>query len=210
MSNATPRGSRTVVTVDTSRGTRSRLSRDDARPAAPRAPLRGYRVRPRFGRLPLAVVGQLATAFAPGDGLPLQRTLLGGIVSQLLAGFSVGRRRYLRASWRTSRAINRSSWAHARGDAGLRGDRPGPPGVRYGSVVTRAARGHALGARDRLDPGAQGCAVYRALYRIVAQPSRIEPARLTRARRRFSTRLRRHPRLRTTASCRPGARSSAR
>ena len=136
----------------------------------------------RFGRLPLAVVGQLATAFAPGDGLPLQRTLLDGIVSQLLAGFSVGRRR----------AVSRLL-ADVAGDQSLLVELMpeamqlfaatvrARPGVRYGSVVTRAARpGMRSALATGLDPGAQGMhAVYQALYRIVAQPSRIEPARLT-------------------------------
>lgn len=141
----------------------------------------------RFGHLPLSAAVQLATLFAPGDGLPLQRTLLDGVVADLLADFSVGRRR----------AVARLLGEVARDQSLLVELMPEAmqvfgatvrerPGVRYGSVVTRAARpGVRSTLATGLDPGAQGMhAVYQALYRVVARPARVAAPRTTAAQSR--------------------------
>jgi triacylglycerol lipase len=136
----------------------------------------------RFGHLPLSVAGQLATLFAPGDGVPLQRTLLDGLVADLLADFSIGRRRAVArllgdVAKDQSLLVQLMPEAMQVFTATVREH----PGVRYGSVVTRAARpGVRSTLATGLDPGAQAMhAVYQALYRIVAQPSRVVPLRPT-------------------------------
>jgi triacylglycerol esterase/lipase EstA (alpha/beta hydrolase family) len=141
----------------------------------------------RFGHLPLSVAVQLATLFAPGEGSPLQRTLLDGVVAQLLADFSIGRRRAVSrllvdVASDQSLLVQLMPEAMQVFSAAVR-ERSG---VRYGSVVTRAARpGVRSTIATGLDPGAQAMhAVYQALYRIVAGPARVEPPALTAAQAR--------------------------
>src|SRR5262249_1831961 len=127
------------------------VSRHDARPAAPRAPLGGYGVRsalrPSAARGGGAARDRLRTGGPPSpaahaarrDRLAASRRVLGGTTPRGLAPPRGGRRRSIA-----------SRGAHARGDAGLRGDRPGAPGrpVRLGRDEG-GAPGSALSARDR-------------------------------------------------------------
>jgi hypothetical protein len=136
----------------------------------------------RFGHLPLSVAVQLAALFAPGNGLALQRTLLDGIVAQLLADFSIGRRRAV-ARLLGDVASDQSLLVQLMPEAMqvFAATVRERPGVRYGSVVTRAARpGVRSTLATGLDPGAQAMhAIYQALYRIAAQPAHAELPALT-------------------------------
>lgn len=141
----------------------------------------------RFGHLPISVAVQLGGLFAPADGLPLQRTLLDGIVTQLLSDFSPGRRRAV-ARLLGDVASDQSLLAQLMPEAMqvFAATVHERKGVRYGSVVTRAPRpGVRSTLATGLDPGAQAMhALYQALYRIVSRPTRVELGRLTAAQSR--------------------------
>lgn len=127
----------------------------------------------RFGHLPVAAIVSLATAFGRAEILRLQRTLLDDISEQLLADFSLARRRAVQrllgeVTKDQSLLVQLMAEAMEVFNATVR-DRPG---VRYGCVVTR---GRPPGVRTTLatgmDPAAQAMhATYQALYRLTARP----------------------------------------
>jgi triacylglycerol esterase/lipase EstA (alpha/beta hydrolase family) len=141
----------------------------------------------RFGHLPVAAILSLATAFGRAEILRLQRTLLDDISEQLLADFSVARRRAVQrllgeVTQDQSLLVQLMGEAMEVFNATVR-DRPG---VRYGCVVTR---GRPPGVRTTLatgaDPAAQAMhAAYQALYRLTARPSLHGRLALTAAQRR--------------------------
>jgi hypothetical protein len=123
----------------------------------------------RFGHLPLRILLPLGTVFARLDALATQSQLLDQIFALLLSRFSIGRRRAVQTLFRdiandqallvqlTPEAMNTFN--------ATTGNRPG---IRYGSVITRAAQpGLRSTLAAGLDPSGQAThAVYSALYRI--------------------------------------------
>jgi triacylglycerol esterase/lipase EstA (alpha/beta hydrolase family) len=136
----------------------------------------------RYGQLPLRGLLQLGAMFARWDSVALNSVLLDHVFDVILGDFSVGRRR----------AVQRLFAEVAKDQALLTqltpeavevfnatvGDRPG---VRYGSVVTRAAKPSLRSARKTgLDPAGQALhTVYATLHRIAAQSPRRAGPRLT-------------------------------
>jgi triacylglycerol lipase len=149
----------------------------------------------RFGHLPLAALLRFAAQLTGGDGvrlLPMQRTLLDELSEQLLADFSVGRRR---AVTRLLREVVRdqSLLLQLMPEAMDVFNAAVLPreGVRHGSVVTRARPpGIRSALRTGVNPGAQAIhAVYQGLYRLAEakpaahypRPSRAQERVLVRA-----------------------------
>ena len=129
----------------------------------------------RFGSLPLTVLLQLANIFAGLDNTGANPTLLDDLFQQLLADFSVGRRR----------AVQRLLSQVAKDQALLVQLTPegmdvfnatvrNRPGVRYGSVVTRATPPGVMSTlATGLNAGAQAShTIYHALYHLAAQMPR--------------------------------------
>lgn len=129
----------------------------------------------RFGSLPLTVLLQVANIFAGLDNTGAKPTLLDDLFQQLLADFSVGRRR----------AVQRLLTQVAKDQALLVQLTPegmdvfnatvrNRPGVRYGSVVTRATPPGVISTlATGLNAGAQAShTIYHALYRLAAQTPR--------------------------------------
>lgn len=141
----------------------------------------------RFGHLPLSALLQLGAIFARLDALGANSALLDELFGQLLEDFSVGRRRAVQALFREV----------ARDQALLMQVAPegmdlfnaltrNRPGVRYGCVVTRAARpGIGSTLATGLDPSAQAIhAIYGRLYRLAARTPRRRLPPLTAAQAR--------------------------
>ncbi len=140
----------------------------------------------RFGHLPISALLQLATIFTRLDNLAANSALLDELFGHLLADFSVGRRR----------AVQRLLGQIARDQALLLQLTPeamdlfdaviaAPPGVRCGSVVTRARRpGIRATFAAGIDPSAHATrAIYNTLYRITAHmPRGLRPLRASQAR----------------------------
>jgi hypothetical protein len=138
----------------------------------------------RYGRLPLSLVLKLGAVFARVDRhLGVNSALLDQLFGQLLADFSVGRRRAIgRLFAEVSR--DRTLLAQLTPEAldvfnAAARDRPG---VRYGSVVARA---RPPGVRSTLaaglDPTAQAShAFYQALHHLLAGATPIPSPALTR------------------------------
>ncbi len=140
----------------------------------------------RFGHLPMAALLPIAEVFRgatlPGKG----RTLFDELSLRLLADFSIGRRRAVQrllAQVIADQSLLPQLTPEAMEvfNAAVR-DRPG---LRYGSVVTRARR---PGVRSTLaagiDPAAQAMhGIYQAIYRLTADTPRGAEAPLTAAQR---------------------------
>jgi hypothetical protein len=125
----------------------------------------------RFGHLPMSALLQVADIFRNSELLGAQRTLLDELSRQLLADFSVARRRAVQRLLvevidDQSLLVQVSPESMDVFNATV-GDRPG---VRYRSVVTRArAPGVASTLAAGLDPVAQAThAIYQAIYRAAA------------------------------------------
>src|SRR5512139_638782 len=142
----------------------------------------------RFGHLPLSALLQLGAVFARLDTRGANSALLDELFGHLLEDFSIGRRRAVQALFREV----------ARDQALLVQVAPegmdlfnalacNRPGVRYGCVVTRAARpGIASTLTTGLDPSAQAThAIYGRLYRLAARTPRRRLPPLTEAQGRF-------------------------
>jgi triacylglycerol lipase len=130
----------------------------------------------RFGRLPLSVVFKLGAVFALLDRqVGLRTALLDQLFSQLLADFTAARRRaierFFRAVGDDQALLTQLTLEGMDVFNATTRDRPG---VRYGSVVTRARRpglGTTLAAG--LDPSAQAThAIYAALYQVATRVRR--------------------------------------
>jgi len=150
----------------------------------------------RFGRLPISVVAKLGALFARlDDHVGLNSALLDQLFGQLLADFSPARRGAVEtffAEVSKDQALLPQLTPEGMDvfDAATR-DRPG---VRYGSVVTRA---RPPGVRSTLaaglDPSAQAShAVYQALYRLASRTPQVRapalaPAQARRLRRAYGT-----------------------
>ena len=148
----------------------------------------------RFGRLPISVVAKLGALFARlDDHVGLNSALLDQLFGQLLADFSPARRGAVEtffAEVSKDQALLPQLTPEGMDvfDAATR-DRPG---VRYGSVVTRA---RPPGVRSTLaaglDPSAQAShAVYQALYRLASRTPQVRapalaPAQAQRLRRAY-------------------------
>jgi triacylglycerol lipase len=130
----------------------------------------------RFGRLPLSVVLKLGAVFALLDRqVGLRTALLDQLFSQLLSDFTPARRRAIERFFHDvgdDQAL--LTQLTLEGMDVFNATAPDRPGVRYGSVVTRARRpglGTALAAG--LDPSAQAThAIYAALYQVAARGRR--------------------------------------
>jgi triacylglycerol lipase len=129
----------------------------------------------RFGSLPLAVLLALAAIVTAADNLGTAPTLLDELFQQLLADFSVGRRRAVQRLLRevaADQALLTQLTPESMDvfNAAVRNR----PGVRYGCVVARATRpGVRSTLRTGLDAAAQANhAVYQAIYRLAAQTPR--------------------------------------
>jgi len=136
----------------------------------------------RFGHLPIAALLQLGAVFARLDDLGVNSVLLDELFGRLLSDFSIGRRRAVQALF-AAIAEDQSLLLQLTPEGmdvfnALTRDRPG---VRYGSVVTRARRpGMRSTLATGLDPSAQAShAIYGALYRVAAQTHRPTPPALT-------------------------------
>ena len=142
----------------------------------------------RFGHLPLSALLQLGAVFARLDTRGANSALLDELFGHLLEDFSIGRRRAVQALFREV----------ARDQALLVQVAPegmdlfnalacNRPGVRYGCVVTGAARpGIASTLTTGLDPSAQAThAIYGRLYRLAARTPRRRLPPLTEAQGRF-------------------------
>jgi len=126
----------------------------------------------RFGRLPIAALLQLGTIFARIDNLAINSALLDELFGRLLADFSVGRRRAVRkllAEVVADQALLLQLTPE--GTDVLNAATSAPPGVRCGSVVTRARRPGVHSLLDAgLDPTAQATRmIYNTLYRLAAR-----------------------------------------
>jgi triacylglycerol esterase/lipase EstA (alpha/beta hydrolase family) len=143
----------------------------------------------RFGRLPISVVARLGTVYARlDDHVGLNIVLLDQLFGQLLADFSPTRRHavetFLASVSRDQALLPQVTPEGMEVFNATTRDRPG---VRYGSVVTRA---HPPGMRSTLaaglDPSAQAThALYQALYRLASRTprGRISPLAAAQARR---------------------------
>lgn len=147
----------------------------------------------RFGHVPIGVLLRLGATFARVDRhLGVNSALLDQLFGQLLADFSPGRRRAIgrlfgdvHADQALLTQLTPEGMDVFDALARVR------PGVRFGSVVTRAnPPGVASTFATGLDPSAQAThAIYQALYRLAARtpPARLPPltrrqaAALTRA-----------------------------
>lgn len=140
----------------------------------------------RFGHLPMAALLPIAEIFR-GAALPTKgQTLFDELSLRLLADFSIGRRRAVQrllAQVIADQSLLPQLTPEAMEvfNAAVR-DRPG---LRYGSVVTRARR---PGVRSTLaagiDPAAQAMhGIYQAIYRLTADTPRGAEAPLTAAQR---------------------------
>ena len=129
----------------------------------------------RFGAVPVAVALQLGGVLARLDNLTVNSALVDELFARLLADFSIGRRRAV------SRLLDQVATDQAlllqltrEGTELLNAASGARPGVRCGSVVTRAQPpgvGSTLAAG--LDPSAQAShAIYSALYQLAASSPR--------------------------------------
>ena len=138
----------------------------------------------RFGSLPLAVLLSLASAVAGTDRVGNNPGLVDNLFQQLLADFSVGRRRAVQrllgeVAKDQALLVQLTSEGMDVFNAAV-GDRPG---VRYGCVVTRAtAPGVISTLATGLDPAAQANhTLYHAVYRLAAQTPRARTPTLSAA-----------------------------
>jgi triacylglycerol lipase len=142
----------------------------------------------RFGHLPVSALLQFAALFRGSELIGPQRTLLDELSGQLLADFSVGRRRAVQRLLveviaDQSLLVQLTPEAMAVFNA-TAADRPG---IRYASVVTRSRPPSiATTLAAGLDPAAQAVhAIYQAIYRTTASgPAQPGPP-LTVANRRL-------------------------
>jgi triacylglycerol lipase len=136
----------------------------------------------RYGQLPLRALLQLGALFARWDSVALNSALLDHVYEVVLGDFSVGRRRAVQRLF-SEVAEDQALLTQLTPEAvevfnATVGDRPG---VRYGSVVTCAARPSVRSARvTGLDPAGQALhTVYATLHRIAAQTAARAVPRLT-------------------------------
>jgi len=139
----------------------------------------------RFGRVPISVVVKLGAVFARlDDHVGLNSRLLDQLFRQLLADFSPARRGAVESLFAgVSKDQALLPQLTPEGMAVFNATTLDRPGVRYGSVVTRARR---PGVRSTLaaglDPSAQAShAVYQALYRLASRLPRGNALALTAA-----------------------------
>ncbi len=150
----------------------------------------------RFGRLPISVVAKLGALFARlDDHVGLNIALLDQLFGQLLADFSLTRRGAVETFFtEVSRDQALLPQLTPEGMEVFNATTRDRPGVRYGSVVTRA---RPPGVRSTLaaglDPSAQAThALYQALYRLASRTPRgrvpaLAPAQARRLRRAYGT-----------------------
>ena len=150
----------------------------------------------RFGRLPISVVAKLGGLFARlDDHVGLNIALLDQLFGQLLADFSPTRRGAVETFFaEVSRDQALLPQLTPEGLELFNATTRDRPGVRYGSVVTRA---RPPGVRSTLaaglDPSAQAThALYQALYRLVSRTPRgqvpaLAPAQARWLRRAYGT-----------------------
>jgi hypothetical protein len=140
----------------------------------------------RFGHLPLSALLSLAALFAREESRR-EGTLLDDLARQLLADFSLARRRavgrLLREVFEDQSLLLQLTPEGMDLFAATVRDRPG---VRYGCVVTRSRPpGVATAIAAGLDPGAQAIhAIYGAIYRLAAQTRQAAAPRPSPAQRR--------------------------
>jgi triacylglycerol esterase/lipase EstA (alpha/beta hydrolase family) len=136
----------------------------------------------RFGRLPIAALLQLGGIFARLDNLAVNSALLDELFRRLLADFGVGRRRSVRrlleevaADQALMLQLTPEAMDVFNAATSMR------PGIRYGSVVTRARPPGMRAALDAgLDPSAQTSrAIYNTIYRLAAATPAARSRRLT-------------------------------
>ena len=139
----------------------------------------------RFGHLPITALLALAAVFAREDGR--EGNLLDDLLQQLLADFSLGRRRavgrLLRQVFEDQALLLQLTPEAMDLFAATVSERPG---VRYGSVVTRS-RPPGIGTTIAagFDAGAQAIhVVYGAIYRLAAQTREAAAPKLSAAQRR--------------------------
>jgi triacylglycerol lipase len=142
----------------------------------------------RFGRLPIAVLLQLGSVLTRLDNLGMNSALLDELFGKLLRDFSIGRRRAVQRLFHEV-ALDQGLLLQLTPEAMdlFNALTHSHPGVRYGSVTTRA---QAPGVRSTLaaglDPSAQAThAIYRTLYRLAAQTPRARWAQLSADQRRM-------------------------
>ncbi len=150
----------------------------------------------RFGRLPISVVAKLGALFARlDDHVGLNIALLDQLFGQLLADFSPTRRGAVETFFaEVSRDQALLPQLTPEGMEVFNATTRDRPGVRYGSVVTRA---RPPGVRSTLaaglDPSAQAThALYQALYRLASRTPRgrvptLPPAQARRLRKAYGT-----------------------
>jgi hypothetical protein len=138
----------------------------------------------RFGEVPITALLQLAGVFARLDNLPLNSSLLDELFRTLLADFSVGRRLAVRrllgevvADQALMLQLTPEAMDLFNAATTVR------PGIRCGSVVTRARPpGVHSALAAGLDPAAHAThAVYNTLYRLAGRMPRRRARRFTRA-----------------------------
>jgi hypothetical protein len=136
----------------------------------------------RFGQLPIAALLQLGGIFARLDNLAVNSALLDEIFGRLLADFSVGRRRSVHRLLEQV-AADQALMVQLTPEAMdvFNATTPMRPGIRYGSVVTRARRPGMRAALDAgLDPSAHATrAIYNTIYRLAAGMPAARSRRLT-------------------------------
>lgn len=126
----------------------------------------------RYGHLPLRGLLQLGALFARWDSVALNSVLLDHLFEVILGDFSSGRRRAVERLF-AEVAKDQALLTQLTPEAvdvfnAVAGDRPG---VRYGSVVTRAAKPSLRSVRKTgLDPAGQALhTVYATLYQLAGQ-----------------------------------------
>jgi len=151
----------------------------------------------RYGQLPLRGLLQLGALFARWDSVGLNSVLLDHLFEVILGDFSVGRRRAVQRLF-AEVAKDQALLTQLTPEAvdvfnAVAGDRPG---VRCGSVVTRAAKPSLRSARKTgLDPAGQALhTVYATLYRLAAQSDFLaQPPTTPRQRRALEAAYRKLP-----------------
>jgi len=140
----------------------------------------------RFGHVPLSVLLGIASVFGRDEPRG-KATLIDDLSQQLLADFSLARRRavgrLLREAFEDQALLLQLTPEAMDLFAATVRDRPG---VRYGSVVTRSRPpGLSTTLAAGLDPGAQAIhAIYGAIYRLSAAPGLAPPPQPSAAQRR--------------------------